>query len=354
MKIKLAILENDSNYLNRIVGVFNAKYSNVFEIYSFTDMEMALNAVAGSKIDVMLADDAFDIDVNLLPKRCSFAYLADTADIESIRDQRAICKFQKVELLSKQILSLYSENDNSVSNLKFTNDKSKLIVFTTVAGGCGATTMAVACAMRYASQGIKTLYLNLETFGQTDSFLHGEGQFSMSDVIFALKRGKSNFGLKLESCVKQDASGVYFYSQPQIALDMMELSGSDLLQLISELQIAGAYDRIVIDQSFGLDKDTRSIFRKSDAIILVDDGAPVSNAKTISAFHAMSALEQEQDAPFLDRIVVAYNQFSNKTCSTIDENIGIRSIGGAPRYEHASVDQILQALSVMDMFDNIV
>ena len=34
MKIKLAILEEDKGYLNRIVSVFNTKYSDKFEIYS--------------------------------------------------------------------------------------------------------------------------------------------------------------------------------------------------------------------------------------------------------------------------------------------------------------------------------
>ena len=36
MKIKLALLDNDANYLNRLVVAFNTKYSDKFEIYSFT------------------------------------------------------------------------------------------------------------------------------------------------------------------------------------------------------------------------------------------------------------------------------------------------------------------------------
>lgn len=40
MKIKLAIIEKDKNYLNRIISVFNTKYSDKFEIYSFTEIEV--------------------------------------------------------------------------------------------------------------------------------------------------------------------------------------------------------------------------------------------------------------------------------------------------------------------------
>ena len=42
MKIKLALLDSDVNYLNRIVNAFNTKYAEKFEIYSFTKYENAI------------------------------------------------------------------------------------------------------------------------------------------------------------------------------------------------------------------------------------------------------------------------------------------------------------------------
>ena len=80
MRIKLALLEKDQSYLNRIVSVFSTKYADKFEIYSFTDQEVALSILDGAKIDVLVANDAFDIDVNALPKRCAFAYFVDALE----------------------------------------------------------------------------------------------------------------------------------------------------------------------------------------------------------------------------------------------------------------------------------
>ena len=57
MKIKLAILEEDKGYLNRIVSVFNTKYSDKFEIYSFTEMDVALQTLEQAKVDVILVDE---------------------------------------------------------------------------------------------------------------------------------------------------------------------------------------------------------------------------------------------------------------------------------------------------------
>ena len=353
MKIKLAILERDQSYLNRIVSVFSTKYSDKFEIYSFTNPEVALSTLDDAKIDVLVANDAFDIDTSKLPKRCGFAYLVDSMDVETVNNQRAIAKFQKVDLIYKQILSIYSENAGSVSGLKLGDDSAKIIAFQSVSGGCGGSTMAAACALHFAAQGKKTLYLNLEKFGSSDSFFSAEGQFDMSDIIFALKSKKTNLALKLESCVKQDPRGVYFYSQSKIALDMMELSSDDVLRLINELKLTGSYNVIILDFDFSIDREALKVLRQMHSIVWVGDGSDVSNTKLYRAFTALSTMEQNADSPLINRIQLIYNKFSNKTSKTLDE-IGIKNIGGNPRFEHATTAMVLGQVAPKEMFDRLV
>ena len=155
MKIKLAILEKDVSYLNRIVAAFSTKYADKFEIYSFTDPSVALSSLDDAKIDVLVANDAFEIDVASLPKRCGFAYFVDSADINMENDQRAICKYQKADLIYKQILSVYSEKAGSISGLKLDEESTKIIFFNSVSGGTGASSMAAATALRFAAQNKK-------------------------------------------------------------------------------------------------------------------------------------------------------------------------------------------------------
>lgn len=353
MKIKLAILERDSSYLNRIVSVFNMKYGEKFEIYSFTDKDVALETLDPAKIDILLANDVFEMDNAQLPNRCAFAYLVDSADIDAINGQRAIFKYQKIELIYKQILGVFAEKASMVSGLKVGNDSCKVIVFSSACGGVGNSSMAAACAVHFAVAGKKTLYLNLEKFGGADMFFTAEGQFDMSDVIFAVKSKKANLALKLESCVRQGRSGVYFYAQPKYALDMMELGSSEILELISELQITGSYDYMILDMDFAIDKDAINIYHKAHSVVLVGDGSEISNQKTVRAYKAIEALEQNADAPLTKRMSLIYNRFSNKTGNAM-EDIGLRILGGAPRYEHAKTKQIVSQLSSMNLFDQII
>lgn len=353
MKIKIAILEKDRGYLTRIVSAFGTKYSDKFEIYSFTDQDVAMLSLNSSKIDVLLASDGFDIDLSKLPGRCSFAYLVDSADIDMMNNQRAICKFQKADLIYKQVLSVYSEKASSMIGFKVDGDVGKLIAFCSPSGGVGTSTIAASCALHYAAQGKKALYLNLEKFGSSDVFFHGEGQFDMSDVIFALKSKKTNLHIKLESCVKRDPRGVYFYSQPKIALDMMELNNEEILRLLSELHLAGEYDYIILDLDFSLDKDSLAIYRQAQAIVMVGDGSVESNTKTHRAFASLTTMEQNADVPLAGRMSFIYNRVSSKTGKMVEIQ-GLRMLGGAPVYSGGNTEQIMAQLAQLDAFDKII
>lgn len=351
MKIKLAILEKDKGYLNKVVTAFGSKYAEELEIYSFTDQDVAMANLENARIDVLLANDAFDINVNQLPKRCSFAYLVDSADIDSIRDRRAICKFQRIDLIYKEILIVYSDNVDRIG-FKADGDSGRIIAFTSVGGGVGASTMAAACALHFAAQNRKVLYLNLEKFGSADLFFTGEGQIDMSDVIFALKSKKASLQIKLKACVKQDLRGVSFFSKAKHALDMMELSAEEIIRLIKEINATGEYDYIIMDLDFGLDKELLSVYRQAHDLILVGNGTPVSNEKTARAYEALTTMEMNADSPLNNRTKFLYNCVSSKNGQTIDAP-GLQILGGAPVYAVASMDLLLAHLQALDVFDKI-
>lgn len=353
MKIKLAVLDKDFNYLSRLSNVFGVKYADKIQLYAFTDAAAAMQAINDERIDVLLATETFEIDFKQLPKRCGFAYLVDSQDVETVNDKATVCKYQKADLIFKQILSIYSENAGNVSGLKYGDDNCKLVAFAPVSGGTGSSSLAAACAIHMAAKGKKTLYLNLEKLGAADAFFDAAGQFDMSDIIFAIKSKKTNLAMKLESSVKQAENGVYFYSQTKLALDMMELSAEDIAKLVAELQITGSYDYIVLDLDFSLDREWMKLYKNLHAWVWTSDGSDVSNTKLFRAYNALSIMEQNADSPVTDRVCLIYNKFSNKTCKVLGE-IAIRQIGGVPRFEHATTEQVVQQLSKMEMFEKLI
>ena len=352
MRIKLAILETDNSYLNRLVSIFNTKYSDKLEVYSFTDAGIALDAVVNQKLDVLIVGNQVDFHPADLPARCGFGYLVDMPGVEEYNNQKTIFKFQKADFIYRQILSIYAENVGNLSGVKITDYSTKNILFTSPAGGVGTSTVAAACALHQAKQGKKVLFLNLEKYSGTTAFFRADGNFSMSDVIFALKSRKSNLAFKLESCVQQEEDGVFFYSEPKHALDMMELKSEDINRMIMELNLTGEYDYIILTRDFGLSEEDRELWRKMHQVIWVSDGSMSGNQKCNRAYEALKLLETDEDVPLTQRMGIIYNRYSGKTGKT-EVSRELKMLGGTNIYQGAETREIVKRLSEISLFGEI-
>lgn len=354
MKIKLALLDSDKNYLDRLSVVFTNKYPDKIEFHSFTDEQMAIDSLKIGKTDVFLANENFKIEMKDVPESCSFAYIAEENGVESIRDEAAIAKYQRADLFYKQILSLYAEKARNVTGYKMNGEtQTKILTFVSMEGGAGSSTVAAAFAEYAAERGKKVLYLNIEQLGRTEDFFVGEGQYDLSDVLFTLKSGKGSMALKLESTVRRDASGVCFYSSPKVAWDLMELGEKELQTLLEELCASGGYDYIVLDQDFIFGKKMFRVFKMASQIVFVNDGSEISNAKFQRGYQALKIYEQNSNYAFLRKSYLFYNKFSNKTSKTLEIE-DIRNLGGVPRFEHATTKQVMKQLVQLADFQKIM
>ena len=351
MKIKLAMLESDSSYLRRVVTMFNSKFAEELEIYSFTDLDAAMHCLEEKKIDVFLADDAFKIDFTQIPKRCGFAYLVESLDIHSIDNYKTVCKFQKGELIYKQILSIYSEHVPNISGMATTeNGAMKTIAFCSPCGGVGTSTAAAACAIALTNAGHRVLYLNTEVYGDADTFFACDGQFDFSDVIYAVKSNKTNRTMKLQSTVKQDQTGVYFYSSVKVPLDMMEMGPADYLTLQNELKALGCYDYVVMDVAFPATQKAYKFFDLCNAIVLVCDSSEISQGKLQKVLRGIQIMDAQNDVNVQPRLWLLRNKSAVAELTQME----IRSLGTIPMYQTVSPSQMARQLSLSDAFAQLL
>lgn len=350
MRIRLAILEKDEVYLSRLESAFNVKYADKLEIYAFTDRDIALQSLREKKFDVFLANETFDIEETEIPSNCGFAYLVETADIETVKDVVAVCKFQRAEQIYRQVLGLFSEKAAAVTGVHMSGEGSKVLAFVSAAGGTGSSVAAAACAMNFAQKGKKTLYLNLEKFGSADVFFRADGSAGLGDVIYAIKSKKGNLAMKLESTVKQDPSGVFFYSPTKLALDIAELSSDEIRQIIDVLKASGGYEDIILDLDFSMDKNMLKILDECNTIVFVADGSQASNVKLERVAASLNVIEQQTDRKILMRCGILYNRFSSQTSHKVQ--IGeIKEFGGIGRYEGFDTQKLLRQIMSQSVFD---
>ena len=303
------------------------------------------------KIDVFLASDSFRIDFAQIPKRCGFAYMVESLDINSIDNHKAICKFQKGELIYKQILSIYSEHVPNISGMPSSqNGAMKTIAFCSPCGGVGTSTVAAACAIALANAGQRVLYLNAEIYGDADMFFSCDGQFDFSDVIYAVKSNKTNRAMKLQSTVKQDQTGVYYYSSVRIPLDIMEMGPNDYLTLQNELKALGCYDYVVMDVEFPKTQAAYKLFEYCNSIVLVTDSSDTSEAKMNKAIRGIQILDGQSDFAMQPRMWL----LRNMAVSNEAQQNELRLLGTFPVYETVSSAQMAKQLSLSNVFNQLM
>ena len=351
MKIRLAIIETDEAYLKRITTAFHTKYYDKIEVYSFTSAEGISDSLGN--VDVVLACEGFDAAAAGLSQRQTFAYLTDRLGVDRIDGYPAICRFQKVDEIYKEILNLYAEVASGIVGAKQGGDgATKVFAFTSPCGGCGTSTAAAACAMHFAARGKRTLYLNLETFGTASTYFSGQGQYSMSDILLALKSKKANLQMKLEGCVRQDASGVFFFCETGVALDQMELENEEVFRLLTELRLSGQYDYIVLDLTFALDRDTVRLYSQMDAVIWVSSGTDIAERKLERAHECIETIDKIDRQADIREIILLCSKGA-AAGERLAQRHGLRSVGSLPRQRGANSAQIAAALAPSGVFDQI-
>lgn len=354
MKIRVLLLEKDKNYLKKIMAVLSKKYPDKLQIYAATDEDALLSVLKNNKVDILLSNENFDIDIKILPKRCGFAYLTESNDIDAWKDSATIGKYQKIDLIYREILNIYAEKASDMGMARFSqDDMPDIFTFVSAGGGSGSSTLSAATAIRAVNMGRKTLYLNLEKFGNTDHFFYAEGNGNLSEALYAIKSKKTNTLIKLESNLKVSSNGVNFFESCKNSFDIMELEGNDIKLLISELSKGKLFDCIIIDCDFDFSERMLEVFKLSSMIYFVNDGSEVGNSKFMKAYNTMEIYEQHKDVRLLDRISLIYNKFRNKT-STMIENSDIKVVGGIKMYDGAKTEQIIAELVRMDLLDNLL
>ena len=207
MKIRIVLADTDEKYIDHFIRAFKIYYFNEVDIVTFSDSTALKKYISSRAYDILLSI------ASLLPEEAEGKSMILTSEmgIKEMNGRPAICKYQKIENLYKGILDTIAEQKSGITYSYETSKESPVIAFTSAAGGVGKTTAALVYTRQLVKKGFQVMYLSLESFSNIDYFLNAEGSSNFSNVLFAVKCGKGNLQMKIESSLKQTYGGVYFF-----------------------------------------------------------------------------------------------------------------------------------------------
>ena len=351
VRMKIAVLIKDSETLKRFVQPLSSKFDAGLEIFAFTDQTKAINSLLEDGINLFLVESEINIGLDDIPKMCTLVYLSESDMVTEIKGVKTICLYQRPDTIYKELMEVFAENsDASISSGGGKNSITNVYTFLSPVGGVGTSTIAAAFAVYLTQYQRKVLYLNFEKSGDASAFFSGDGACDMSDIFYDIKSKKPNLAIRIESKVKLDDSGVFFFESCRNALDMIYITGKDIAEFVKTISDLKLFDDIVIDNDCSMDERMLESIRISKNTIVVNDGKDISNAKIQRFFVAMAALEVEKEEHFIPKIYMFLNKFDKNKCS-FDEKYKKIVLGGINDYYDELPRQIIQRAIKLDVFD---
>ena len=134
---------------------------------------------------------------------------------------------------------------------------------------------------------------------------------------------------------------------------MIDLSRDEISQMIVDLKMSGIFDVIIWDMDYSFDELRSDHMELVSDIVLVSDGLELSISKFRRMYESLEVLERQRKVDVMDKMWIVYNKFSNKMSRSVGVD-DIRELGGAPRYEHATVNQIIEQLLKLNLYEKLL
>ncbi len=349
LKLKLAVLDGDRIYLERMGGFLLKYYADRIEAHMFSERKDAIEAAKEERFDIFLVSAEYKTACEFLNDRRLTVFLTDTADITEYNGIPAVYRYQKAGAVISGILDLYSDRlSESASVSRSRKQNGRLTLFLSGNEGAGASAVCAAFCEYLASGRRKTLYLNLKQTGSAnDIFDDPTPDGSLTDVIFALKSKKPGISLKLESLLRRNEDGICFYRKCLNCLDYSELSAEELDILLNET--GSLFDDVSVTCDFDLSDRFIRLVERADKIIMVtadDDNASeiLKRKKEI-----MKDIEKRRIKNMAEINLIVNKAFSDRRC---DDDI--RVLGSLPVYDPGMSElSKIRSISASGIFEGL-
>lgn len=348
MRIKVAIVDIDTDYLQRVKNKLRKDYADRIEAAYYSDFDIFSADMKKNRMDLAVINVNFMQAPEFGMIACPVLLISEDNAAGKIGKYPVIGKYQRFEELYKNIISVYSDNVQGMEGyVPASAEGKKIIVFASPAGGTGSSTMAIACAEHFAQRGLNVIYLNFERM----PFYYYTGYSGgFEDIMFTLSENRSNISLKLESVLIKTQNNVRILPSIKNPLDLCSLSNEDIDVLLKAVLQMEGIDHIVIDADFGLDERTYMLFDKATHIVFTTDGRVAANNKTTRAIECLK--NKDSDFQTTDKIRIIYNRFSSGNFNNKMQG-SYPELFVFPRYK-ATTPQIIAELSNSNAFDQLM
>lgn len=235
MQVYIALIDFDMRYAKMLLEVytksklFHIRLYSSYEIYQESDI----------KSNVLLIDENMYQTLEEKPDIPCILLTCERFFNRTENDKRIlgrVFRYQSIEQIERDILRLYSGDDNPIY-IQSTTDKHILGIYSPVAR-CGKTVLSIFLAM----QSPQSLYISFSEYKDLYNLIE---TYDLSDLLYAHQRGDLSWD-KINRALT-DFEGLKFIPTARFAEDIYDFPISDYGDFLKELQEKGDFTYLIID-----------------------------------------------------------------------------------------------------------
>ena len=166
---------------------------------------------------------------------------------EDLGEATAVYKYQNADEIIRIILERYVAKTKENVTRSVCKDRTKFIAVYSPIHRIGKTHFALELGKAYAKKG-RTLYLNMEEYG---GFTEEDGSLNLGDLLYYIKQGNKNLGIRLGSSVKKMEELDYVLPIPMVP-DLKEVTCEEWRELLQQIAESGSYEVIILEPGEGV------------------------------------------------------------------------------------------------------
>ncbi len=290
MIIRVAVADTNKEYVKRLLAVLE-EYKDI-SISAYTNEEALQQALAARRFDILLLDPAMSGKEMENGKKPLVIWLSEEGGGSSAGagGRLGIRKYQRIRRIYQQMLEFYAEvcEDSGLAGGK---GNTRIVAYYSPVGGAGKTTLSLAAATKYAMQGCRTFYLNLEEAASEGCYLPQNAERGMSELASCLGENV-HFAMKLQGLWQNRYDKLYYLNHFDSPNDLCEMTEEELSELIEQIERTGLFDCLVIDMGTALDAKMRRVFECADEIVLVERADALA-AQKLNLFYSQVHIMNE-------------------------------------------------------------
>lgn len=239
----LIVCDPDIRYANRLAENICAREEIAVKVFVCSSPQKSESLMRQRPIHILVVDETFTRE-----QRCRMGakkvFVLTKNKVRDLGDEECeLYKYQSAGEIIRKIFETYLEGSPENLMRPIRKESTRLVAVYSPIHRAGRTRFAIALGKEYA-QREKVLYLNLEEYAGLPQ--QNEDEPDLGDMIYYIRQGNGNMGIRLASAVKKMDKLEYLPPIPFVT-DLKEVSFEEWEQLIEQMKEESLYQRIILD-----------------------------------------------------------------------------------------------------------